>query len=281
MSPWMATLGPATRELELPQIPFWTPSGDRRVQPKSLLLQGRNIYSQRGDDGIIAEIFKRLNIERGFFVEFGGWDGVFLANSRALFDAGWSGAFIEADTEKFGDLKRNYAGHEQILCIREWVGLPGGPGKMIDQIAAEEFAAREIDFMTIDIDGLDYRILETMALQPKVVCIEGGFAWHPKFTRRIPDAVAARNLQQPLSVMIDVGRAAGYVPVCFNQNLYLVLKHLADPFAGIQNDVLTLWQDAWFNESDSFRAGLTNFRGRNENIRREEGGDFSALPVEI
>ncbi|HET7085467.1 MAG TPA: hypothetical protein VFI23_11900 [Rhizomicrobium sp.] len=245
------------------------------------MLQGRNIYSQRGDDGIIAEIFRRLDISQGFFVEFGGWDGVFLANSRALFEAGWGGAFIEANLNKFADLKRNYAGQEQIICINEWVALPGHHGKTIDQITAESFPARDIDFMTIDIDGLDYRILETMVMRPKVVCVEGGFAWNPEFTERVPDDIASRNLQQPLSVMIAVGRAAGYEPVCFNQNLYLVLSHLAEPFADIRNDAMTLWQDAWFNESDAFRTGLIKFRARNRDIRRVEGENYSVLPIAI
>jgi hypothetical protein len=83
----------------------------------------------------------------------------------------------------------------------------------MDQIAAERFPGRHIDYMSIDIDGLDYRILETMALRPKVICIEGGFAFHPLLTKRVSDEVASKNLSQPLSVMMDVGRAAGYTPV--------------------------------------------------------------------
>ena len=79
-----------------------------RIQPESLLHYCKNIHSQRGDDGIIAEIFRRLGVQRGFFVEFGGWDGVYLANSRALFESDWGGAFIEADSQKFADLRRNY-----------------------------------------------------------------------------------------------------------------------------------------------------------------------------
>ncbi len=262
---------------------YWHPSSDPddrgRIQPASLLHYSRNVFSQRGDDGIIAELFKRLGIELGFFVEFGGWDGIYLANSRALFERGWTGAFIEADPKKFEELRRNYSAHDRIICVKDWIGIPGAPGKTIDEIAAENFPGQAIDLMTIDIDGLDYRILETMTLRPKVVCMEGGFAWHPSFTKRVPDEIARNNLQQPLAVSIEIGRNCGYVPVCFNQNLYLVRHELGAPFSDIRNDALTLWRDAWFNESDDFRADLLRVRANSVRIRTEEGPEFAALPL--
>ena len=262
---------------------YWHPSSnsdDRvRIQPESLLHNCKNIYSQRGDDGIIAEIFRRLGVQRGFFVEFGGWNGRFLANSRALFESGWAGAFIEADPRRFEELQRNYSGHSRIICLGELVGFPGSAGKTIDQIAADKFPGQTIDLMTIDIDGLDYRILETMALRPTVVCMEGGFAWHPLFTKRVPDETARHNLQQPLSVLIDIGRNCGYVPVCFNQNLYLVCGEFAAPFSNIRKDALTLWRDAWFNESEDFRADLVRARANSMRIRTAEGPEFAALPI--
>ncbi len=264
---------------------YWRPSANptdrKRIQPESLLHYCKNVFSQRGDDGIAAEIFRRIGIEKGFFVEFGGWDGVFLANSRALFQAGWDGAFIEADAEKFKELEHNYQSAPNILCINEWVGIPGRRETPIDEIAAKYFPRRSIDYMTIDIDGLDYRILETMTLRPKVICIEGGFAFHPLFTQRVPDEVAARNISQPLAVMIDVGRAAGYTPVCFNQNVFLVLDELAAPFHGIRKDAMTLWRDAWFNESETFRESIVRFRSRNQLVRTIEGPRFAALPSDM
>jgi hypothetical protein len=258
--------------------PGANPRDWQRIQKNSLLHNAQNVYSQRGDDGVIGEIFRRLHIAKGFFVEFGAWDGIYLSNTRWLFEQGWSGAYIEADPIKFAELKRNYAAFPHILCIQERVGLPGGDGKLIDQIAADNFLDRKIDLMIIDIDGLDYCVLETMTLRPTVVFIEGGFAWHPTFTQRVPDAVASKNLQQPLAVMIQIGLAAGYTPVCFNQNVYLVLNKLAHVFDAIRNDALTLWYDAWFNETDAFRRALQKNRRSNTFVRDQEGPEFEELP---
>src|ERR1039458_10326215 len=45
---------------------------------------------------------------------------------------------------------------------------------------------------------------------------------------RVPDYVAARNLQQPLAVMISSARKKGYEPICFNQNLYVIRREHSD-----------------------------------------------------
>ena len=77
-----------------------------KVPLDSLLFYYGNIHSQRGQDGILAEIFRRLGLTQGQFVEFGGWDGIYLSNSRFLFEKGWSGVFIECDAQKFNTLKK-------------------------------------------------------------------------------------------------------------------------------------------------------------------------------
>ena len=67
---------------------------ERRVprdveSPSESLFTFRNdTYSQVGQDGIIEEIFKRLNIKNGIFCEFGAWDGFHLSNARKLVDEG-------------------------------------------------------------------------------------------------------------------------------------------------------------------------------------------------
>ena len=73
--------------------------------------------------------------------------------------------------------------------------------------------------------------------------------------------------------MIDLGRRKGYTPVCFNQNTAFVLEQYADRFAGIQNDAVSLWRDAWRHESDEFRTELTRFR-RGCLVRAVEGKRF-------
>jgi hypothetical protein len=264
----------------------WNPSDPNhlsgRVSQNSLLTHAKNIFSQCGDDGILEAIFGRLGIRTGYFVEFGAWDGIYLSNSRLLFCKGWSGAFIEADASKFTDLQLNYRDFPQIRCINEMVAADpaaSSTGSSLDQIWRTELGSRHVDFLSIDIDGLDYRIFETLEMHPTVVCLEGGFAWHPDFTKRVPDSVAARNLQQPLSVLIDIARQKGYVPVCFNQNTFLVDQQWQGRFADSPDDAKTLWMDAWYHRGDAFRSDLMEFRSRNSDIREWEGTGMPALEL--
>ena len=42
----------------------------------------KNIYSQNGEDGILQELLKKLNLEKnGWCCEFGAWDGIYLCNT--------------------------------------------------------------------------------------------------------------------------------------------------------------------------------------------------------
>lgn len=258
---------------------LWRDDGTRRhlVQKDSLLHFCSNAWSQRGDDGIVRRIFALLGIEQGFFIEFGAWDGIYLSNSRALSLRGWHGCFIEADRAKFEQLAQTYLQQSSISCVNAFVvPSPSPEGMTLDAIAATHFPGREVDFLSIDIDGLDLLILESLELRPKVICIEGGFSWHPRYTQRVPDQIASQNLQQPLAVVIEAATRKRYTPVCFNQNTYLVADEYASPFQSIIKDPVTLWRDAWFNETETFRRNQVKFRG-NPLIRTQEGPNFEQL----
>lgn len=136
-----------------------------------------NKYSQRGHDGIIKKIMEELNIKKGFFIEFGGWDGIHLSNCRNLYDNGWDGCFIEADTEKYKELVNNYK-DSNIICLNNYIFPSSGEGDTIDSLY-EKYMNKEIDLLSIDIDGRDYEIFENLEIKPKLIIIEGGFLFHP------------------------------------------------------------------------------------------------------
>ena len=64
----------------------------------------KDVHSQNGEDGIVEELLKRLNINSGWVCEFGAWDGIHLSNTFNLVQKGFNAVFIEGDPVKFKDL---------------------------------------------------------------------------------------------------------------------------------------------------------------------------------
>lgn len=246
------------------------------VSRESLLWCWGNVYSQVGQDGILREIFSRLGIASGVFVEFGAWDGLYLSNCRLLFEKGWGGLFIEADKERFADLLRNYRDHPSIGCANELVSADNP----LDGIVRRHTRYGAVDFVSIDVDGLDLDIAlasNLSRLGVKVVLIEGGFNFDPRLATRLPSELAATGCGQPIAVMISELKSAGYEAVCFFQDIYLVRADLlADRFEGLRRDAVSLYLDAWNYGGDNLKQLLANYRAsiRAEQIEKAAGLDF-------
>ncbi len=258
-----------SHEPEIPQL--LSTEALSRLSPHSFNRYYHNINSQCGEDGIIEEIFRRLQVRDGFFVEFGAADGLWFSNSRYLWEKGWSGVMIEADTSRFQELVARYAGQERMLCLQEYITATNEDtrGATLDKVADKNFPDKEIDFLSIDVDGADYLILEGLQRKPKVICVEAGLHWHPLFNERIPDEFAVQNLQQPLAVMLDIARRKGYQPVCLTGNLILVRSDLCAAFQEVPSDVLTLFRDGW--RSSFCRKWLVDYRQGHPYIMKFEG----------
>ena len=211
-----------------------------RIPESSLLNFYGNIHSQIGQDGILQEIFKRLNLQKGFFCEFGAWDGIYLSNCRKLVEEGWAGIFIEGNEKKFKDLSLKYHNLSDIHCVSAFVGAPkrGVMGKPLFMVLENNNINPErIDFLSIDIDGCDLEVFEEIGIKPKVILLEGGINFSPKFKGRVSPAI--RNVyHHPIREIVDTAEKEGYVAICFLHDLYLVKKELAKYFTKFSTDQL-------------------------------------------
>jgi hypothetical protein len=183
-------------------------------------------YTTTGNDGIIEKIFDILKIKDGYFVEFGAWDGIKGSNCRKLYEEGWSGIFIEPVGDRFADLKVNYQNDTNIVCINSVVDRDN---HRFDDLVRPHVKGN-IDFCSIDIDGLDLEIFESFEeFMPEVVCIEGGQMLQPDH-KRVPESVASDNIQQSLKVMCDSFQKKGYKPICSQQDTFFVKEKYIDLF---------------------------------------------------
>src|SRR5262244_3045365 len=79
----------------------------RNADPKRLARYGYKVYSQNDEDGIIAEIFRRIGTTARSFVEFGVETGV-ECNTAKLLVEGWRGLWIEANPASAGAIRQSF-----------------------------------------------------------------------------------------------------------------------------------------------------------------------------
>jgi hypothetical protein len=183
----------------------------RQLDPLRLARHGRKICCQNDEDGILAEIFRRIGVETRRFVEIGVQDGR-ECNTLALLMQGWRGRWIEAD----GSLA---------AAARDRFAQFTGPGalEVVEGFAEIDTVSRlvghaPIDLLSIDIDGNDWHVWKACANRTaRVVVIEYNASWAPPVDAVSPyrpgfdwTAVGDNASGASLCALERLGRALGY-----------------------------------------------------------------------
>jgi hypothetical protein len=186
--------------------------GDRR----RLEWFGGRIYSQSDEDGIIAEIFRRIGSTNKVFVEFGAEQGT-QNNTRLLLDRGWTGLWIEGDPDHATFLRHRF--RKELATGRLKFAEAYVDRANINDLIRNAGVAGEIDLLSIDIDGNDYHVFDAIdVIRPRVVCLEHNPAYAPPadwVMRYNPDyrwdfASGATDYGASLVAMMRLARGKGY-----------------------------------------------------------------------
>jgi hypothetical protein len=184
----------------------------------------KNKFSQWGEDGIIEEILKRIkNSSDKQCCEFGAWDGKFLSNTYNLItNHNYEAILIEADIKKFRELCITFP-EKKIIKINEFVNFTGK--NTLDNILLKTHFNKDFDFLSIDIDGCDYYIFESLSkFAPKVICVE----FNPSIAKNIY-FVQEKNMKimqgSSARSIIDLGLKKDYFPIAStNCNIFFIHK---------------------------------------------------------
>jgi hypothetical protein len=197
-----------------------------------------NVNSQYGEDGIIREILRRMNRAREpgvrHCVEFGAWDGIHLSNTYNLIARqNYHAVLIEADPIKFRALSQNIP-ESSVVKINTFVTFDGAT--TLDNILSGTDISEDFDLLSIDIDGNDYHVFESLTrYRPRLVCIE--------FNPTIPNAV---DYVQPRDFRVQRGASAraiatlgarkGYAVVAATYCNLLLLDRSCLPDVGLTHE---------------------------------------------
>ena len=156
----------------------------RNADPKRLVRHGYKVYSQNDEDGIIAEIFRRIGTTSRTFVEFGVETGA-ECNTAKLLVEGWRGLWIEGNAQSAGAIRQDFAPFiaDRRLALQESLVT----AENINALIGQGGLSGEIDLLSIDIDCNDYWVWKAVdTVDPRVVVIEYNATLRPPMALVVP-----------------------------------------------------------------------------------------------
>ena len=194
----------------------------------------RNVTSQSGEDGIIEHIMAVLQPANRYCVEFGAHDGRHYSNCHNLvINKGWSGLMIEANPILYPQLVETYRGVERVRTLNRFVEFEGA--NALDNILTEYGAPAEPGLISIDIDGNDYHVWDSLKnVRPTLLVIEIN-PTIPNDVLFIQDKSFEVNHGCSLLSLVLLGKEKGYeLAACTKFNALFVLAKDA-PAIGVHN----------------------------------------------
>jgi hypothetical protein len=152
--------------------------------PGNPALSGYKVYSQFDEDGIIANIFSAIGDGGRIFVEIGCSNGL-ENNSHALLLKGWRGVWIDADASKINFIAKRLPANPLLVLKQAFVNVENVQAMVSDAISI--LTKKEIDFLSIDIDGDDLNVLSALLQKnkPRVICVEYNAKFPPPMKLKI------------------------------------------------------------------------------------------------
>lgn len=226
---WLSSVHLAEKYRNLNDLARRHPSRQRGLSEFEL-----QVFSQNGEDGVIAEILRRITPPARYFVEFGIESGV-QGNCVFLADVmNWRGLFMESEKTSFEALRRKYGYNDRIRVMEVEVTASN-----INALLSDHGVPEELGVLSIDIDGNDYWVWEAIeCVRPCVVVIEYNSSLPPDTHFVQPYAAvekwdATDFFGASLGALCNLAAAKGYSLVhcdLSGVNAFFVRTDLAGPF---------------------------------------------------
>jgi hypothetical protein len=128
----------------------------------------------------IWTLLNKVGIDTKWCVDLGALDGYRRSNThRLITEEGWKGVLIEANPLFFEKLQKLYKDNDNVYAFNEYVSFED---VTLDSILERTPIPHDFDYLSIDIDGADYHVWDSLKnYTPRVVEIE----FNPSFPNDI------------------------------------------------------------------------------------------------
>lgn len=168
---------------------------------------GDKTYAQYGEDLILLNIFQQLGIEKGKYFDVGAHHPFNISNTALLYERGWRGVCVEANSNHIPAFLEHrpedtilnlgvatITGEMTLYMVDDYSGRNSFDREVLERFVDEHptFAIRgekkipvvtlgslfekfgTPDLLSIDIEGLDYEVLQHTLprYRPRVICVE-------------------------------------------------------------------------------------------------------------
>lgn len=227
------------------------------------------VFSQWGEDGIIQKLTSTLNFPNKTFIEF-GVENFLESNCRFLMmNDNWSGFVIDGSSKNINQIEKSSFFWKFDLQAKAAFITSDNINSLLNESGFE----KDLGILSIDIDGVDYWILEAIDhYEPRILILEYNAVFGPDRAITVPNdrsfnrtAKHFSNLYfgASFSALRELASAKGYTFVGTNSsggNAFFVRTNLLNQelkeFAASAS-----FTDSKFRESRDSKGQLTYARG--------------------
>ena len=141
------------------------------------------VFSQRGEDGILQYIISQVVVPNKIFIEF-GVENYTESNTRfLLINDNWSGLVIDSDKRNIKFIKSDFIYWKYDLTAYHSFITSGNINRLINEFTD----CQDIGLLSIDIDGNDYWIWAAIdVIKPRIVICEYNSVFGPDAKVSVP-----------------------------------------------------------------------------------------------
>lgn len=158
-----------------------------KAPPLSFTDVGFKLHSQFEEDGILWYIFSLIGTTNKKCVEICAGDGIQCNTANLIINDSWIGLLCDGSEVNIQKAKRFYTSnphtkHWPPAIVHAWITKDN-----VNQIIEENGFSGEIDFLSLDIDGIDYFLWKELScISPRVIVLEFNHIWGPDASVSVP-----------------------------------------------------------------------------------------------
>ena len=241
-----------------------------QIDSKNLQDYEFKVFSQWGEDGIIQKLLKTVDISNRTFIEFGVED--FLeSNCRFLMmNNNWSGFVIDGSAKNISRIERSPYYWKYDLQVRSAFIT----SQNINSILSESGFEKDLGILSIDLDGVDYWILQAISsYEPRILVVEYNAVFGPDRAITVPEDPNFIRTAKHFSNLYAGASFSSLTEICQERGYTLVGTNSSGNNAFfVRNDLLNQelkefaisasFTDSKFRESRNDKGVMTHLRGK-------------------